>query len=150
MTKKRNIPYLEDIRLTRHVCLAEGLRAANRAVTKYYSDRMSGCDIGAAQFSLLMRLYYLGESTMLQLAKHMDIDRTTLARNVDLLEKGGFVEVSEGRDRRSRLVKLTDRGFEALNSALPKWLEAQRQMRELIGEAMWQNLIEETRILAKV
>lgn len=150
MTKERTIPDLEDLRRTRHVCLAEGLRAATRTVLKYYADHMAGCDVSIAQFSLLMRLYYLRAPTMLELAKHLETDRTTMARNVELLERGGFVEVFRGKDRRSRLVRLTDKGFKALTDALPKWQEAQREMRALIGDAMWQSLIKETRVLAKI
>lgn len=144
------IPYLEEVRRTRHICLAECLRAANRAVSKYYAEHMANCEVGGAQFSLLTALYYLREPTMQALAKHMETDRTTMARNVDLLEKNGFVEVSEGKDRRSRLIRLTDKGFEALRNTLPKWLEAQEQMRLLIGDQLWRSLISDTRILASI
>lgn len=149
MDREKTINYLEEFRYRRHICLAERLRTANRAVTKFYSQRMVGCEISATQFSLLMRLYYLREPTMLELAKRMETDRTTLTRNVTVLEKGGFVDVFEGKDRRSRIIQMTEKGFDALSDALPRWIEAQAEMRKLIGNNVWDSLIEETSLLTK-
>ncbi|MEC3909226.1 MarR family winged helix-turn-helix transcriptional regulator [Sphingobium sp. CR2-8] len=150
METKRLIPYLEEVRYQPHICLAEGVRSANRALSKIYGEYLDGCQVSAAQASILMRLYYLRETTMLQLAKHMETDRTTMARNVDLMQRLGFVEVIEGKDRRSRIVRMTDAGFAALQEALPKWLEAQAALRTVLGDAMWTNILAETRILASL
>lgn len=150
MKAARPIPYLEEVRHTPHICLAEGIRSANRAINKVYADHIAGSDVGVAQISLLMRLYYLGEVPMVQLAKHMETDRTTMARNIDILERDGFVEVVEGKDRRSRLVRMTEKGHHGLEDVLPKWRRAQDELRGVLGDELWDSLLKQTRILAEL
>ena len=59
-TKRYHLPYLEEVRSQRHVCFAEQLRSANRAVSKLYTQHLGDSDIGITQLSLLIRLYYFG------------------------------------------------------------------------------------------
>ena len=150
MSGHRTIPYLDEMRHTPHICLAEGLRSANRAITKRYTEYMAGTDIGPAQASLLMRLYYLRSATMLELARHMETDRTTITRNVDLLARDGFVQIVPGDDRRSKIVSLTEKGFARLEETLPKWRAAQADLKDLLGDDLWDRLLKETRILAEL
>lgn len=140
-------PILEAIRHTPHICLAEGLRSATRAISKRYAAHLGGVT-GPAQISLLMRLYYVGPTPMAKLARHMETDRTTLTRTVKLLADAGHVEVAVGEDRRARVVRLTDRGFAALVEAVPLWQAAQAELRRDIGDGSWTSLLRETRRLA--
>lgn len=150
MSARYSIPYLDEVRHTPHICLAEGLRSANRAITKRYSEYMLGLDISPAQASLLMRLYYLRKTTMLELAKHMETDRTTITRNVELLARDGLVTVTPGEDRRSKIVALTDEGFKKLEETVPKWRQAQNELQDDLGSQLWDSLLKETRILTEL
>jgi DNA-binding MarR family transcriptional regulator len=150
VTKRYHLPSLEEMRRTPHPCLAEGLRSANRAITKRYAEYLRDADVGAAQFSLLMRLYYLGEVSMTKLANQMETDRTTMARNVTLLERNGHVEITEGEDKRSRKIRMTDKGFAALEQALPLWQKAQQDLQQILGQDLWANLLKEMRTLVAV
>lgn len=62
-------------------------------------------------------------------------DRWTLGHLVRPLEKRGLVklEVSE-RDRRSRMVALTQTGRAAAAKARPRWAAAQRQFENTFGK----------------
>ncbi|PWR25330.1 MarR family winged helix-turn-helix transcriptional regulator [Zavarzinia aquatilis] len=151
MTDRRyHLDYLEAVRSQRHVCFAEQLRAANRTINKLYTEHLGDADIGIAQLSLLIRLYYFGEVTMSRLARNLETDRTTLARNVQLLERSGHVAVVEGEDRRKRLVRLTDKGFDSLKIAIPRWQEAQRVLHERLGGEQWGDLFKGLRLLASL
>lgn len=143
-----SIPFLEEMRHTPHVCLAEGLRSANRAITKRYSEYMADSGVSPAQASLLMRIYYLRNATILELAKHMETDRTTITRNVELLARDGLVNIAPGRDRRSKVVSLSEEGFERLEKTMPKWRQAQDDLLEILGRDLWDRLLQETRMLA--
>jgi DNA-binding MarR family transcriptional regulator len=109
--KLDNLPYLEEVKASRQLCFAEQLRSANRVTAKLYTEHLGDCDIGITQLSLLIRLYYFEEVTMSRFATILETDRTTLARNVQRLERSGHVEVVSGEDGRERLVRLTDLGF---------------------------------------
>ena len=141
MTAKRyHLPYLEEVRSQRHVCFAEQLRSANRAVSKLYTQHLGDSDIGITQLSLLIRLYYFGEITMSKLAQQLETDRTTLARNVQLLERSGHLSIVRADDRRSRQVRLTDKGFESLQLTIPRWLDAQNDLHSRLGHGPWDAL----------
>ena len=146
----REIPQLEEVRHLQHVCLAAELRSAARAATKFYTDRLTDSPIGVAQLALLMRLYLLGEVNMVKLAQEVEDDRTTIARNVELLKRDGFVQVTEAEDRRLRLVKLTDAGVATLKETIPKWQQAQAAFLAEIGASTWRNLMHDLRSVAQV
>ena len=151
MTDKRHhLPYLESVRNERHVCFAEQLRSANRAITKLYNDHLGRDDIGIAQLSLLIRLYFAEDVEMSRLARLLETDRTTLARNVQLLEHSGHLEVVGSEDRRKRHVRLTVKGFQSLEAAIPRWLKAQRELRALLGDQSWNSMFKGLRKLAKL
>ena len=151
MSEKRfSDPRLEAIRQTPHICLAEGLRAANRAIARRYDSYINDSGVGPAQLSLLMRLYYLGPTAMGQLAVQMETDRTTLTRTVKLLQDAGHVEVVPGESKRFRLVRMTEQGFSVLSQAIPKWEQAQADLRALLGDQSWATLLGETRHLLAV
>ncbi|AEG51376.1 regulatory protein MarR [Sphingobium chlorophenolicum L-1] len=144
------IAFLEEVRNTPHICLAEGLRAANRAIMKHYVEGMAGSPVNPVQMSLLMRVYYLRDATMQTLARHMETDRTTTTRNVEILVRDGFLDVSEGADKRQRLVRLTKRGHEALEEAIPKWRKAQETLKDSLGTELWDNILRDTRLLIEL
>ena len=148
--KRYHLPYLEDVRTRRHVCFAEQLRSANRAITKLYTAHLGDADIGIAQLSLLIRLYYFGEITLSRLAQNLETDRTTLTRNVQILERSGHVEVVAADDLRKRMVRLTDKGFASLKKTIPRWQKAQDDLREQLGDPMWDELFRGMRMLAKL
>lgn len=148
--KRYHLPYLEDVRAQRHVCFAEQLRSANRAITKLYTEHLGDADIGIAQLSLLIRLYYFGEITLSRLAQNLETDRTTLTRNVQILERSGHLEIVGGEDRRQRKLRLTDRGFESLKTTIPRWLKAQEALRQRLGDPLWDELFQGLRLLARL
>lgn len=148
--KRYHLPFLEDVRSQRHVCFAEQLRSANRAINKLYTEHLGDADIGIAQLSLLIRLYYFGEITLSRLAQNLETDRTTLTRNVQILERSGHLEIIAGEDRRQRRLRLTDHGFESLKTTIPRWLKAQEVLRLQLGDSLWDELFLGMRMLAKL
>ena len=70
-------------------------------------------------------------------------DRTTLTRNLKLLEKQNLIRVNSGNDRREREVTLTDQGREAVAKAYPLWQKAQRHVVKSLGEERWKALRQE-------
>ena len=70
------------------------------------------------------------------------MDRTTLTRNLSILERQGFIKISTGKDHRTRIVTATTKGRTAVTKALPLWNEIQRNVRQEMGEKKWHDLIE--------
>jgi DNA-binding MarR family transcriptional regulator len=115
-------------------CVNNNLRSAARIVSSFYDQALSSTGLHANQGSLLVPLYLLGPLSISQMAEGTGLDRTTLVRNLKLLEDRSLITITTGQDdQRMRIVALTPQGREALVAALPLWEEAQRQAVELLG-----------------
>lgn len=75
----------------------------------------------------------LGRKTRVgTLAEHLGLERTTLTRNLALLERDGFVKTTQGSDARARIVNVSAKGRTAVLSALPLWKKVQKRVSERI------------------
>ena len=122
-------------------CACFKVRKAARAITKLYEEVLRPSGLRATQFSMLMVTRVMGPVTVVKLAQVMVMDRTTLTRNLQILEKRGLITIKPGEDRREREVNMTDVGMEVLTKALPLWEEAQNRVEEGLGEERLQNLL---------
>lgn len=117
----------------KRTCYCINLRRMNASLTEYY-DRMlrpSGLTVG--QFSLLKTLDRLGECSVTELAKAVELERSTLARSLKPLFAAGCIEdVSQAAERNSR-IRVTKRGARVLALAVPLWQDAQRGVADAIG-----------------
>jgi DNA-binding MarR family transcriptional regulator len=114
-------------------CLCTKLRRASRGVTKFYDDALMAVGLNVAQYSLLKHLQRLDRPCITSLAEAMGLDRSTLGRNLRVLEGKGLVALAGGEDQRNRLVCLTPRGKDCLAQALAAWEQAQGRLAQRIG-----------------
>jgi len=114
-------------------CSCALLRRAGRQVTNLYDEALRPAGLKLSQYSLLAVIAREGPETLSVLADHLDMDRTTLSRNLLALERAGWVERTEGVDRRSRRIGLTRRGGVKLAAARPYWTKAEVAFREKLG-----------------
>ncbi|WP_243312918.1 MarR family winged helix-turn-helix transcriptional regulator [Fundidesulfovibrio agrisoli] len=115
-------------------CACYNMRRASRALTRLYDAWLAPSGLKATQFSLLAAARSQGELTVSRLAEIMATERTTLTRNLKLLEERGLVSTAPGRDKREHLVRITKAGQAALLAALPYWEKAQTAMEERFGK----------------
>ena len=80
----------------------------------------------------------------------MLIDRTTLTRNLRVLEKDGLIESVPGADQRTHPVRLSKKGERALNRALPYWEQAQSRIVAGLGEQKFRALLKDLSTLAEL
>ena len=115
-------------------CLCTQLRRASRGVTRLYDDALAAVGLGAAQFSLLRHVQRLGQPSISVLAEAMGLDRSTLGRNLRVLQEQELLQLGEGRDLRAREVRLTEAGLQRIEQALPLWEQVQRELNARLGE----------------
>ena len=124
-----------DTRLRPELCNCLALRQAARHVTQFYDQFLAPAGLRTTQFSILAKLRRLGPMTIGALAAELVMDRTTLGRNLQPLEREGLVTVAKGiEDRRSREIRLTDAGAERLRAAVKGWVDAQAGFEAVFGE----------------
>jgi DNA-binding MarR family transcriptional regulator len=120
--------------LKTELCNCLALRQAARHVTQFYDQFLVPAGLRTTQFSILAKLKRLGPTTINALAEEMVMDRTTLGRNIQPLEREGLVAVRQGRaDRRSKEILLTDTGAARLRTAVEAWTEAQTRFESVFG-----------------
>ena len=114
-------------------CLCTKLRRATRNVTRLYDDALEGVGVNVAQYSLLKNLTRLDQPSITSLAEALGLDRSTLGRNLKVLEGKGLVHLEGGVDQRNRLVSLTPAGRACLDEALQAWEQVQVRLGQRIG-----------------
>ncbi len=124
-------------------CVGGNIRRTDRVITQFYDEILAPSGLSAPQFGLLAILAQVAPITIHRLAEHMDIDRTTLTRNLKLLIKQHLVQSLEGEDRRMRRMLLTQEGEQALRRAWPLWQEAQARIECGLGRQRFDALLTE-------
>ncbi|MGN6122394.1 MAG: MarR family winged helix-turn-helix transcriptional regulator [Sphingomonas oligoaromativorans] len=111
----------------RDSCLCLHAQRAARALARRFDEVLRPVGLTNGQFSLLMSLNRPEPPPMKPVADLLAMDRTTLTAALKPLERRGLVSIEVGQeDRRSRRLRLTDRGREVLASAVPIWRETHR------------------------
>ncbi len=114
-------------------CTNMRMRQATRALSDYYNAVMEPTGLHANQVMLLIPPYLQDGLTISRLAEIEALDRTTLARNLKLLEDRELIVLQPGEDQRTRVINITERGRQILEAAFPLWEQAQQEVDALIG-----------------
>jgi DNA-binding MarR family transcriptional regulator len=123
-------------------CLCLASRRAARIVTRGYDRALRPFGLRATQFSVLVVVSMRGPITIGALAEALGSERTTLTRNLALLEREGWVQSRAGEDARERQLTVTRKGAAIAAEALPAWRQAQRKAQALLGAAAANSLKE--------
>lgn len=103
-------------------CLCLATQRAARALARRFDEAFRPLGITSGQFSLLMSLNRPEPPPLGAVASLLAMDRTTLTANLKPLERRGLVEIIPNpKDRRSRLLRLTEDGKGLLARAAPIW-----------------------------
>ena len=114
-------------------CYCAVLRAAARKMTAIYDAALAPVGIGVAQYSLLRTIERRGPLSLTELGRITEHDRSTIGRNVRLLQRMGLVGPADTADRRESRIALTGAGQETLARAEAPWAEAQRSIEARLG-----------------
>jgi DNA-binding MarR family transcriptional regulator len=115
-------------------CNGTALRKATRRVSQLYDAALAPCGLRSTQRSILAHIARAGTPAIGDLAVALVLDRSALAHNLKPLERDGLVAVVvDANDRRSRRVKLTDRGEAKLAESTKLWEVAQNRFEVTFG-----------------
>src|SRR6266481_4630084 len=115
-------------------CNCFAVRSAARHVTQLYDQLLAPVGLRVTQFSILAKLGRRGPLTINALAEDMVMDRTTLGRNIQPLERDGLISIEPtASDRRAKELRLTKAGEKRLQAALKGWSRAQARFETVFG-----------------
>ena len=128
-------------------CYCTNARRAARALTSLYDEAMAQHGLKVTQYSLLRTVERHGEPNFTELATATGLDRSTLGRNLHLLEQLGLVVFSPGDDQRDRRAALTQEGQARIKAVARAWSAVQDRIGEALGNDA-QRFVELARRLA--
>ncbi len=114
-------------------CLVVRLRMLNRVVTNIYDDALRPLGVKASQLNILVVTARLGLARPADVCKRLQLDTSTLSRNVERMRAKGWLEVVADVDGRAQPFRLTPKGRKLLERAKPAWEKAQEKVKKLIG-----------------
>ena len=128
-------------------CYCTNLRRGALWSTEYYDKMLAPSGLSVPQYYLLINLSRMEKANLSQWAQRVGLDRTTMVRNVKLLEGKGLVEQTEGR---GRTFALTETGRETLDRGVALWEQAQAQIQAWIGQEDAETLLRICRKLQEI
>lgn len=126
-------------------CASSNLRRAARLVTRHYDRALRPIGVTAAQLPILAAISTRAANSIASMSKVLDIEASSLSRDLSLLQKKGLVRLTTATDRRSRALQLTPRGQRTLVSAFAAWRRAHDKLLSVVGKRDFQSMLKQTR-----
>lgn len=114
-------------------CTNLQLRQLTRRVSQRYDVELARVGLKTTQYSLLSYVVKLGPVRPADLAQAMELEPSTLTRNLKPLLAAGWVELGAGTDGRSRSICATPAGREKRTQAQRHWKQAQQGLNQTLG-----------------
>jgi DNA-binding MarR family transcriptional regulator len=115
-------------------CIAVRLRLLNRVITNLYDDALRPLGLKVSQLNILVVTAKLGLAQPAKICDVLQLDTSTLSRDVERMRAKGWLEIVPGEDARTQPFRLTAHGRRLLERAVPAWEQAQQQAGELLGK----------------
>jgi DNA-binding MarR family transcriptional regulator len=114
-------------------CVGGCVRKLNRMVTAIYDGALAGAGVKTSQFSVLISVANRTRVRPAELTELLQMDESTLSRNVERMCARGWLRLVRDSDRRSHLIEVTDKGQALIRKSLPAWQKAQAEVSERLG-----------------
>ncbi|MCD8223600.1 MAG: MarR family winged helix-turn-helix transcriptional regulator [Clostridiales bacterium] len=112
-------------------CYCTNLRRCAAFISDFYDKSMKKIGLTIAQYYLLINLSGMKSANITHWAQRVGLDRSTMVRNVRVLEKYGYITLTEGH---GKTYVLTSFGNETLSAAIPVWEKLQKQIESFLGK----------------
>ncbi|MDF2038091.1 MarR family transcriptional regulator [Bacillus sp. CMF12] len=118
-----------------------------RHFSKVLNESLVPLGLYAAQWTIIYRLKTGGPSTQKEISSYLGVEAPTMTRTLARLEKSGWITRTAGKDKREKLISLTDAAIKEYDN----WLAAVRSSESNV----LQNITEEEistmiRLMAKM
>ncbi|ARF15663.1 MarR family transcriptional regulator [Sporosarcina ureae] len=133
------------------VCASANLRTVSGSLTQLYNHLLKPTGLKITQYYMLGNIYTSPDISISRLGEMMLLDQTTVTRNLNILNDSGYVHIKRAeQDSRTKVVTITNLGYEKLNDATPIWLHVQEQIEGAIGKAQYMDLLDKLGALQRV
>jgi DNA-binding MarR family transcriptional regulator len=113
-------------------CIAVRLRLLTRAVTRLYNNALRPHGLTVSQMNVLVAVCRMGEARPQAICHVLQLEKSTLSRDVERMLARGWLESMPGQDARTIRLKVTPAGERLVEKTIPAWKNAQRQAKALL------------------
>ena len=117
-------------------CIAVRLRMLNRLVTNVYDEAMRPLGLKVSQLNILIAAAKMGVARPAAVCKHLQLDVSTLSRNVERMKARGWLKIIPAEDGRAQPFQLTAMGKRLVERAIPAWEKAQQKVKSTLGTSV--------------
>jgi len=110
------------------------VRRLGRRITRIYDGALASHGIGIAQLNLLAAIAVSGRVRPIDLTRLLDVEKSTLSRDLKRMEQLGWIRSDPAQARRGRSLTLTTAGSRLLIEAGPAWEKAQARALAELGQ----------------
>jgi DNA-binding MarR family transcriptional regulator len=127
------VSMIGETRTVERECIAYRVRKLNRMITAIYDAALSDAGLKTSQFTVLVAVTNREVARPAELAKYLEMDESTLSRNVERMRAKGWLRLQPDKDRRSHLIKATEKGLGMIRKSYPAWQQAQAEVSRRLG-----------------
>ena len=102
-------------------CLASRARQLTRTLTRAYDQALRGQGVTSAQLGMLVAISLAAPTTAAWVGRRLDLERSTVSRNLARLIAAGLVTTDDG-------LRVTERGAATIRLCHPLWRRAQQEV----------------------
>jgi DNA-binding MarR family transcriptional regulator len=114
-------------------CIGARVRILSRAISRIYDDMIRPHGIKFSQLNILTLVTLHGPIQQMDVGRILSLEKSTLSRNVTLMETKGWLQSQSGEGK-NRFLVVTQKGRELLVNAAPDWATAQDRVAAILGE----------------
>ncbi len=115
-------------------CLAVRIRLLNRTITGIFDEALRPLGVKISQLNVLMVVAKRGLVSPGDVARRLNMEKSTLSRNVERLRTREWLRVSDGESGRKQVLELTAKGLRLIEKSWPHWKKAQAETEALLGQ----------------
>ncbi|MGM9928466.1 MAG: MarR family winged helix-turn-helix transcriptional regulator [Bacillus sp. (in: firmicutes)] len=123
------------------------LHQTTRSFSKSFNEKIAPTGLYMAQWTVIYYLIQNGPSSQITMSSYLNLEAPTMTRTLNRLEELGFIVRKEGKDRREKIIHLTELAIEKV----PEWEQQVMEFEQPLFEQLTEEEMEMTRnVLNKI
>ena len=114
-------------------CHCYAIRQVSAKITKIYDEALLESGLKITQYAILKYISLLKNTNLIKLSISMGYNRTTLGRNIRILERKELIYLDNGKDKRELEIRITKNGLKILNVAEKCWKKINTEITKKLG-----------------
>lgn len=115
-------------------CTGARVRMMSRVMTRIYDNHLRPLGIKFSQLNILVLITVRGPIAPHQIATPLGFEKSTLSRNLRILEERGWIDSQPGDSRNRLLLSITPAGRQLVRQAGPLWRAAQDEVTSVLDK----------------